>query len=74
MILLHTKYCLRKNIYFTAEDASNATVNYVYADTGELLQISGADTYTQSFTYNAFGNMASLTTCKGIGLAIVATL
>ena len=41
------------------------TVNYAYATTGEMANVAGADTYTQAFTYNEFGNMATLTTYKG---------
>ena len=41
-----------------------STVNYGYRNTGELAFVSGADTYTQAYAYDAQGRMSTLTTYK----------
>ena len=38
----------------------NRIVNYEFHPTGELKKVSGAETYTQEFSYNNFGGMSTI--------------
>ncbi|WP_176014020.1 RHS repeat domain-containing protein [Victivallis sp. Marseille-Q1083] len=42
----------------------NRIVNYEFHPTGELKKVSGAETYTQEFSYNNFGGMLTLKTWR----------